>query len=191
MAEIGRRVGLSTTPCWRRIQKMEEDGVIKARVAVLEPAKVNAKVTVFVSVTTNQHNEDWLTRFSRIISEFPEVVEFYRMSSQVDYLLKVVVPDIEAYDSFYKKLVAKIDITDVSSDFAMERIKPTRRRRSLHATRRSNRGGEGQRSTVSAGSTFQRPRHFWIPNNWSTRAVTAGRVILARLAMQIEVLAHQ
>ena len=125
VAEIGRRVGLSTTPCWRRIQKMEEDGVIKARVAVLEPAKVNAKVTVFVSVTTNQHNEDWLTRFSRIISEFPEVVEFYRMSGQVDYLLKVVVPDIEAYDSFYKKLVAKIDITDVSSAFAMERIKNT------------------------------------------------------------------
>ncbi len=125
VAEIGRRVGLSTTPCWRRIQKMEEDGVIKGKVAVLEPAKVNAKVTVFVFITTNQHNEDWLTRFSRIIGEFPEVVEFYRMSGQVDYLLKVVVPDIEAYDSFYKKLVAKIDITDVSSAFAMERIKNT------------------------------------------------------------------
>src|SRR4028118_168556 len=125
VAEIGRRVGLSTTPCWRRIQKMEEDGVIKARVAVLEPAKVNAKVTVFVSIVTNQHNEDWLTRFARIISEFPEVVEFYRMSGQVDYLLKVVVPDIEAYDAFYKKLVGRIDITDVSSAFAMERIKNT------------------------------------------------------------------
>jgi Lrp/AsnC family transcriptional regulator len=125
VAEIGRRVGLSTTPCWRRIQKMEEDGVIKQRVAVLEPAKVNAKVTAFVFVTTNQHNEDWLTRFARIISEFPEVIEFYRMSGQIDYLLKVVVPDIEAYDAFYKKLVAKIDITDVSSAFAMERIKNT------------------------------------------------------------------
>ncbi|MYZ47174.1 Lrp/AsnC family transcriptional regulator [Rhizobiales bacterium L72] len=123
VAEIGRRVGLSTTPCWRRIQKMEEDGVIKRRVAVLDPAKVNAKVTVFVSVTTNQHNEDWLLRFSRIISEMPEVVEFFRMSGQVDYLLKVVVPDIEAYDAFYKRLVARIDITDVSSAFAMERIK--------------------------------------------------------------------
>ncbi len=123
VAEIGRRVGLSTTPCWRRIQKMEEDGVIKSRVAVLDPAKVNAKVSVFVSITTNQHNEDWLTRFSRIISEFPEVVEFYRMSGQIDYLLKVVVPDIEAYDAFYKKLVAKMDITDVSSAFAMQVIK--------------------------------------------------------------------
>lgn len=125
VAEIGRRVGLSTTPCWRRIQKMEEEGVITARVAILDPAKVNAKVTVFVSVTTDQHNEDWLTRFARIIGEFPEVVEFHRMSGQVDYLLKVVVPDIAAYDAFYKKLVARIDISDVSSAFAMERIKDT------------------------------------------------------------------
>ena len=125
VAEIGRRVGLSTTPCWRRIQKMEEEGVITARVAILDPAKVNAKVTAFVSVTTDQHNDDWLTRFARVIGEFPEVVEFHRMSGQVDYLLKVVVPDIAAYDAFYKKLVAKIDITDVSSAFAMERIKDT------------------------------------------------------------------
>ena len=125
VAEIGRRVGLSTTPCWRRIQKMEEDGVIKGRVAVLDPAKVNAKVTVFVSITTDQHNEDWLTRFSRIVSEFPEVVEFYRMSGQVDYLMKVVVPDIAAYDTFYQKLVSKIDIMNVSSAFAMGHIKET------------------------------------------------------------------
>ncbi len=125
VAEIGRKVGLSTTPCWRRIQKMEEDGVIRRRVAILDPEMVNANVTVFVSVVTNQHNEDWLVRFARIISEFPEVVEFHRMSGNVDYLLKVVVPDITAYDEFYKKLVAKIDITDVSSAFAMERIKET------------------------------------------------------------------
>ena len=125
VAEIGRKVGLSTTPCWRRIQKMEEDGVIRRRVAILDPEKVNANVTVFVSVVTNQHNEDWLVRFARIISEFPEIVEFHRMSGNVDYLLKVVVPDITAYDEFYKKLVAKIDITDVSSAFAMERIKET------------------------------------------------------------------
>ena len=125
VAEIGRRVGLSTTPCWRRIQKMEEDGVITSRVAVLDPAKVNAKVTVFVFVTTNQHNEDWLTKFTKVISEMPEVVGFYRMSGNIDYLLKVVVPDIEAYDAFYKKLVSKIDVSDVSSAFAMERIKET------------------------------------------------------------------
>ena len=124
-ARLAEQVGLSTTPCWRRIQKMEEDGVITGRVAVLDPAKINAKVTVFVSVTTNQHNEDWLTKFTRIISAMPEVAGFYRMSGNIDYLLKVVVPDIEAYDAFYKNLVSQIDITDVSSAFAMERIKET------------------------------------------------------------------
>ena len=123
VAEIGRRVGLSTTPCWRRIQKLEEDGVILRRVAILDPRKVNAKVTVFVSITTSQHNEEWLKRFAEVIRDFPEVVEFYRMSGQVDYLLRVVVPDIEAYDVFYKRLIAKIDIADVSSAFAMEQIK--------------------------------------------------------------------
>ncbi|MBN9432189.1 MAG: Lrp/AsnC family transcriptional regulator [Bosea sp.] len=123
VAEIGRRVGLSTTPCWRRIQKLEEDGVILRRVAVLDPRKVNAKVTVFVSITTSQHNEEWLKRFAEVIRDVPEVVEFYRMSGQVDYLLRVVVPDIEAYDAFYKRLISKIDIADVSSAFAMEQIK--------------------------------------------------------------------
>ena len=123
VAEIGRRVGLSTTPCWRRIQKLEEDGVILRRVAILDPRKVNAKVTVFVSITTSQHNEEWLKRFAEVIRDFPEVVEFYRMSGQVDYLLRVVVPDIEAYDIFYKRLISKIDIADVSSAFAMEQIK--------------------------------------------------------------------
>ncbi|MEH6727439.1 MAG: Lrp/AsnC family transcriptional regulator [Hyphomicrobiales bacterium] len=125
VAEIGKRVGLSTTPCWRRIQKMEEDGVIKQRVAVLNPALVGAGVSVFVSISTNQHSKEWLTRFAEVISEFPEVVSFYRMSGQVDYLLKVVVPDIAAYDKFYQKLIAKIDISDVSSSFAMEEIKNT------------------------------------------------------------------
>ncbi|WP_456077692.1 Lrp/AsnC family transcriptional regulator [Kaistia terrae] len=123
VAEIGRRVGLSTTPCWRRIQKLEEDRVITKRVAVLDPKKVNAKVTVFVSITTSQHNEEWLKRFAEVIRDVPEVVEFYRMSGQVDYLLRVVVPDIEAYDLFYKRLISRIDIADVSSAFAMEQIK--------------------------------------------------------------------
>jgi Lrp/AsnC family transcriptional regulator len=125
VAEIGRRVGLSTTPCWRRIQKLEEDGVIVRRVALLDPRKVNAKVTAFVAITTNQHNEEWLRRFAEVIQDFPEVVEFYRMAGQVDYLLRVVVPDIEAYDAFYKRLIAKIDISDVSTTFAMEQIKYT------------------------------------------------------------------
>ncbi|MDB5562810.1 MAG: ArsR family transcriptional regulator [Hyphomicrobiales bacterium] len=125
VAEIGRKVGLSTTPCWRRIQKMEEDGVIKRRVAVLDPVKVNAGVTVFMAVKTNEHSEAWLRKFAGVVEDFNEVVEFYRMSGDVDYLLRVVVPDIGAYDVFYKKLIGKIALTDVSSSFAMEQIKYT------------------------------------------------------------------
>ena len=125
VAEVGKRVGLSTTPCWRRIQKMEEEGIIRGRVAVLDPAKVNAGVTVFVFVRTASHAVEWLKRFSEIVSQFSEVVEFYRMSGEVDYLMRVVVPDIAAYDDFYKRLIAKIEISDVSSSFAMEQIKYT------------------------------------------------------------------
>jgi Lrp/AsnC family transcriptional regulator len=125
VADIGKAVGLSTTPCWRRIQKLEEAGVIRRRIALLEPGKVNAGVTVFVSIKTDQHSLDWLERFHRAVVDFPEVVEFYRMSGEVDYLLRVVVPDIAAYDAFYKKLIARIDISKVSSAFAMEQIKYT------------------------------------------------------------------
>src|SRR3954465_15680804 len=125
VAEIGRKVGLSTTPCWRRIQKMEEGGVIKGRVAVLDPTKINAGVTVFVSIRTNEHNDAWMRKFSGVVEDFTEVVEFYRMSGETDYLLRVVVPDIAAYDAFYKRLIAKIEIPDVSPVFAMEQIKYT------------------------------------------------------------------
>ncbi|MCF6321664.1 MAG: Lrp/AsnC family transcriptional regulator [Rhizobiaceae bacterium] len=125
VADIARKVGLSTTPCWRRIQRMEEDKIILRRVAILNNKKVNVDVTVFVSIKTDKHNKEWLKRFSEVIAAYDEVVEFFRMSGQVDYLLKVVVPDIEAYDEFYKKLVAKIEIENVSSSFAMERIKDT------------------------------------------------------------------
>ena len=125
VADVAKKVGLSTTPCWRRIQKLEEEGVIRRRVALLDQDKVNAKVTVFVSIRTNSHSNEWLLRFSEVISQFSEVVEFYRMSGDIDYLLRVVVPDIAAYDDFYKKLIAKIEIRDVSSSFAMEQIKYT------------------------------------------------------------------
>ena len=100
VADIGKEVGLSTTPCWRRIQKLEEAGVIKQRVALLSPAKVNVGVTVFVSIKTDQHAIGWLERFHEAWVDFPEVAEFYRMSGEVDYLLRVVVPDSAAYDSF-------------------------------------------------------------------------------------------
>ena len=125
VADIAKRVGLSTTPCWRRIQKLEEEGVIRGRVAVLDPTRINLRVTVFVSIRTNSHSTEWLKRFSEVVGDFPEVVEFYRMSGDVDYLLRVVVPDIGAYDAFYKRLIARIEIRDVSSSFAMEQIKYT------------------------------------------------------------------
>ena len=125
VAEIGKEVGLSTTPCWRRIQKLEEMGVIQRRVAILDPAKVVAGVTVFVSIKTDQHSIGWLEKFHAAVVDLPEIVEFYRMSGEVDYLLRVVVPDIAAYDEFYKKLISKIEITKVSSAFAMEQMKYT------------------------------------------------------------------
>lgn len=124
-ADIAAAVGLSTTPCWRRIQKLEADGVISSRVALLNRDKLNLGIDVFVAVKTNQHNWEWLEKFSLAVSEFPEVVEFYRMAGESDYLLRVVVPDIPAFDAFYKKLVQTTDLSDVSSSFAMEQIKYT------------------------------------------------------------------
>jgi len=125
VADIGKEVGLSTTPCWRRIQKLEEAGVISKRVALLDPARVNAGVTVFIQIKTDQHNVTWLEQFRAAVQELPEIVEAYRMSGEVDYLLRVVVPDIAAYDGFYKRLIGKLPITKVSSSFAMEQMKFT------------------------------------------------------------------
>jgi Lrp/AsnC family transcriptional regulator len=123
ISDIAERVNLSQTPCWRRIQNLEKTGVIKKRVAILDRDRVNVGVTVFVSLKTRQHNHEWLDKFARAVEDLPEVVEFYRMSGEVDYLLKVVVPDISAYDAVYKRLIEKVDLDDVSSTFAMEEIK--------------------------------------------------------------------
>jgi Lrp/AsnC family transcriptional regulator len=123
--EIAAQAGLSTSPCWRRIQKLEAAGVIKARVALLDPSRMNVGVTVFVAVRTNQHNAAWAERFCRAVHKIPEVVEFYRMSGETDYLLRVVVPDIAAYDLVYQRLIKVADLFDVSSNFAMECIKYT------------------------------------------------------------------
>jgi Lrp/AsnC family transcriptional regulator len=124
-ADVAQRVGLSATPCWRRIRNLEEAGIIRKRVALLDRRKLNVGVTVFVSVRTNQHNQEWLARFARAVESIPEIVEIYRMAGEVDYLLRVVVPDIAAYDGVYKQLIAKIDLYDVSSAFAMEELKYT------------------------------------------------------------------
>jgi Lrp/AsnC family transcriptional regulator len=125
VAEVARQVGLSPSPCWRRIQRLEEEGFIRARVALLDAEKLNVGVTAFVAVRTNQHELGWLQKFADALSDFPEVVEFYRMSGDIDYLMRVVVPDIAAYDAFYKRLIARVSLVDVSSSFAMETIKYT------------------------------------------------------------------
>ncbi len=125
VAEIAERVGLSTTPCWRRIQRLERDGVIAGRVALLDPDKLNLGVTVFVHIRTAQHNAAWLEKFAAAVAAIPEVVELYRMSGDIDYLMRVVVPDIAGYDAIYQRLIAAVELSDVSSTFAMERIKHT------------------------------------------------------------------
>lgn len=125
VAELGERVGLTATPCWRRVQKLEESGVIRKRVALLDAARLNVGVTVFVSVRTGQHNVKWLKAFHGLVASIPEVTEFYRMAGDTDYLLRVVVPDIAAYDAVYKKLIQGAELADVSSSFAMEQIKYT------------------------------------------------------------------
>jgi Lrp/AsnC family transcriptional regulator len=123
--EIADAVGLSQNPCWRRIKRLEEAGVIDRRVAILDPAKLGKGMTVFVSIRTNQHNEDWLSRFASGVMQIPEVVELYRMTGDVDYLMKLLVADIAEYDRIYKKLIEVVELSDVSSSFAMERIKST------------------------------------------------------------------
>ena len=125
VAEIGERVGLSSTPCWRRIRTLEDAGIIERRVALLNRTRLGLDTTVFVAVKTSQHTEDWLQHFADVVAAFPEIVEFYRMSGDVDYLMKVVVADIPAFDAFYKRLIAAVDLSDVSSSFAMEEIKFT------------------------------------------------------------------
>ena len=125
VADIARKVGLSVTPCWRRIQRLEETGIIRKRVALLDSRAIGVGMSVFVAVRTDQHNADWLKNFAALVADMSEVVEFYRMSGEVDYLLRVVVPDMAAYDSFYRKLIAHVQLTDVSSSFAMEEIKFT------------------------------------------------------------------
>jgi len=125
VAEIAAAVGLSQSPCWRRIQKLEADGVIRRRVALLDPAQLNVGVTAFVAVRTNRHDPKWLENFAQAAQDIPEIVELYRMSGEVDYMLRVVVPDIAGFDAVYKKLIARVPLSDVTSSFAMEQIKDT------------------------------------------------------------------
>jgi len=125
VAEIAARVNLSQTPCWRRIQRLEASGVIRRRVALLDPAKVGMDISVFVAIETNDHSSEWLARFADLLSRMPEVMEVHRMAGDVDYILRVSVPDMAGYDEFYRKLIQEIPLKNVTSRFAMERVKFT------------------------------------------------------------------
>jgi Lrp/AsnC family transcriptional regulator len=125
VADIAVQIGLSTTPCWRRIQSLEKQGIIDKRVVLLNPEKIGLGMTVFVQVKAAKHDSVWLKKFAEHATNIEQIVEFYRMSGEYDYMLKVVVADMTAFDVFYKKLVDGIDLSDVTSSFAMEQIKYT------------------------------------------------------------------
>jgi Lrp/AsnC family transcriptional regulator len=123
--EIGEKVGLSKAPCWRRIHRLTLSGVILRTVALLDPKLVNLKTTAFVMVKTSSHSSEWIERFAKAVQKIPEVIELHRMSGDVDYLLRVVVPDIAGYDAVYKKLIGAVAMFDVSASFVLETIKST------------------------------------------------------------------
>jgi len=123
LADIAERVALTPTPCWKRIRRMEQAGIITKRVAVIDPEKIGLPVSVFVEVETADHSSAWLARFAEVIAGMEEIVDAWRMSGDVDYLLHVAVPDIAAYDGFYRRLIAAVPLRNVSSRFAMERMK--------------------------------------------------------------------
>lgn len=125
VAEVAARVNLSQTPCWRRIQRLEQQGVIERRVALLDPDKIGLGISVFVEIEAADHSPDWLAAFAEAMAAMPEVMEVYRMAGDVDYLLRVVVGSMAEYDDFYRRLIADVRLKNVTSRFAMERVKRT------------------------------------------------------------------
>ena len=125
VAEIAARVNLSQTPCWRRIQKLTDSGVITKRVALVDPDALGLGLTVFVEIETGDHSKEWLGKFAAAIKEMPEVMEIYRMAGDVDYMLRITVPNMAAVDTFYQRLISLVPLKNVTSRFAMERVKYT------------------------------------------------------------------
>lgn len=125
IAELAQRVNLSQTPCWKRVQRLEATGVIRKRVALVDPEKVGLGLTVFASIEISDHSGEWLERFADFVSAMPEVMELYRMAGDVDYMPRVVVPDMAVYDGFYNRLIEAIPLKKVTSRFAMQRVKST------------------------------------------------------------------
>jgi len=124
-SEIAEKVGLSTSPCWKRIAKLRETGIIKQQLSILDAAKLGFGLTAYVSIKTGEHSGTWLNEFSKTVTDMPEVMEFHRMAGDVDYMLKVVVADIDSFDKFYKRLIGSSAINEVTSRFSMEKIKDT------------------------------------------------------------------
>ncbi|MCP1463231.1 DNA-binding transcriptional activator DecR [Pseudomonas fluorescens] len=125
VTELAEQVGLSMTPCWRRIQRLEQQGFIKKRVAILDRTTLNAKVTVFIMIKTREHSIEWIDRFHKATRDMTEIVDIYRMSGEVDYLIRAFLPDIQAYDALYKKIISQLPVANMTSMFAMEEIKST------------------------------------------------------------------
>ncbi len=123
--KIAAKIHLSSTPCWKRIRRLEKLGIIKKRVALLDAEKIGAGVTVFVAIKTNQHNREWLNHFANSVADMPQILDFYRMSGEIDYLLRVVVPDIAEFATFYQELISRVTHSDVTSSFAIEQKKHT------------------------------------------------------------------
>ena len=126
LADIAKEVGLTPTPCWKRIRRMEAGGIITGRVALVDPAKVGLGLSVFVAIETGDHSAPWIESFATTVAKMPEVVDCWRLGGDVDYMLRVVVPDMAAFDNFYRKLTADVPaLRKVTSRFAMERVKNT------------------------------------------------------------------
>lgn len=125
VALLAEEIGLSQTPCWRRVRKLEEAGVIRGRVTLIDPAKAGVGLTIFLTVTAPRHELDWLNRFRALVAEIPEIVEAYRLTGSSEYVLKVLVPDIEAYDLLYKAMIEQLDFAQISASIAMEELKYT------------------------------------------------------------------
>ncbi len=125
IAAIGEKVGLSQTPCWKRIQRLNDSGVLTARVALADPEKLGFGLTVFVGIEAPDHSAEWRAAFQKAIESLPQIMESYRMAGEMDYLLRVAVPDMAAFDALYKRLTDAVPIKNVTSHFAMERMKFT------------------------------------------------------------------
>jgi len=122
---IADKLSVSVNTCWRRVRRLEESGIIQARVAICDPEKLGVAQTVFVAIRTRDHSSAWLQKSAKVIAAIPEVIEFYRMAGDVDYLLKIAVSSVADYDRVYKSLISKIEVADVSATFAMECLKNT------------------------------------------------------------------